>query len=132
MKIRIYYEDTDAGGIVYHVNYIKFCERARSEMFFSSGLDFDENRSFVVVNINANFIKPAVLGDLLEVRSQVVQIKKASVTLRQEIYKIGRLGEACEPKLIFSCDVVLAFLNRSKVAKIDEETAKIFKTNEKF
>jgi acyl-coA thioester hydrolase ybgC len=101
-------------------------------MFFSSGLDFDENRLFVVVNINANFIKPAVLGDLLEVRSQVVQIKKASITLRQEIYKIGRLSEACEPKLIFSCDVVLAFLNRSKVAKIDEETAKIFKTNEKF
>ena len=86
----------------------------------------------MVVNINANFIKPAVLGDLLEVRSQVVQIKKASVTLRQEIYKIGRLSEACEPKLIFSCDVILAFLNRSKVAKIDEETAKIFKTSEKF
>ena len=51
MKIRIYYEDTDAGGIVYHTNYLKYCERARSEYFFASNIDItSENAHFVVKN----------------------------------------------------------------------------------
>ena len=77
MKIRIYYEDTDAGGIVYHANYIKYCERARSEMFFGSDVKpFSKDGHFVVSEIRAKFKKPAVLGDLLEVKTSVASLKK--------------------------------------------------------
>ena len=85
MKIRIYYEDTDAGGIVYHTNYIKFCERARSEAFFKAGLNFTkEGGYFVVSSLEAKFIASAVLGDEIFVRSKVLEIKKASIVLEQE------------------------------------------------
>jgi len=81
MKIRIYYEDTDAGGIVYHTNYIKFCERARSEIFFKSDFEvMDKNSGFVVKNLNANFFKPAKLGDMIEVKTKLVEAKNASTT----------------------------------------------------
>ena len=58
MKIRVYYEDTDTGGIVYHTNYIKFCERARSEMFFERGMvpSQSDESGFVVRNLSANFL----------------------------------------------------------------------------
>lgn len=128
MKVRVYYEDTDCGGIVYHANYIKFCERARSEMFFESGLNFSDNGGFVVTNINANFIKPAVLGDLLEVRSYLVTLKKASIILCQEIYKIGYLNSSCEPVLIFNAQINLAFMAHSKVAKISDEVVEFLNT----
>ena len=78
MKFRIYYEDTDAAGIVYHANYIKFCERARSEMFFTSRLKpFNESGYFVISEICAKFIKPAKLGDLIEVRTKIIELMKA-------------------------------------------------------
>ncbi len=58
MKYRIYYEDTDCGGVVYYANYLKFCERARSELFFQKGLSPHNNDEFFVVkNVNADYIK---------------------------------------------------------------------------
>lgn len=81
MKVRIYYEDTDAGGIVYHTNYIKYCERARSEHFFSHGmLPGDTNKyGFVVRKINADFLGSTKLGDLLTVRTSILELKKAAL-----------------------------------------------------
>ena len=56
MHIRVYYEDTDCGGIVYYANYLKFCERARSELFFQKGLSPHNNDEFFVVkNVNADY-----------------------------------------------------------------------------
>lgn len=89
MKIRIYYEDTDSGGIVYHANYLKFCERARSEFCFLNGVKFSDESHFVVSKITANFIKSAHLGDLIFVRTKVEKIGKASMILAQSIEKIG-------------------------------------------
>ncbi|NLY04034.1 MAG: YbgC/FadM family acyl-CoA thioesterase [Campylobacter sp.] len=115
MKVRVYYEDTDAGGIVYHANYIKFCERARSEMFFNSNLPkFSSNRHFVVTNIEANFINSAFLGDILEIKSKVLELKKASFIMLQEIY--------LKDKKIFEAKIKIAFLINKKVAKIDDQT----------
>jgi len=54
MKIRVYYEDTDSGGVVYHTQYLAFCERARSEIFFQNGIDFSES-GFVVRDLEATF-----------------------------------------------------------------------------
>jgi len=115
MKIRIYYEDTDAGGIVYHTNYIKYCERARSEIFFRDNrLPSDGDGSgFVVRHIDADFLGSAVLGDMIEVQTQVVQRKKASLVLKQSVHKEG--------KKIFEMLVTLVFVRDGKPTKIPEE-----------
>ena len=129
MKIRIYYEDTDAGGIVYHTNYIKFCERARSEAFFQAGLNFTkEGGYFVVSSLEAKFIASAVLGDEVFVRTKILELKKASLVLEQEIYKFD--DENAE-KLLFRATITLAFMKEEKLAKINDEIKK-FLENSKF
>ena len=76
MKIRIYYEDTDAQGIVYHANYIKFCERARSEALMQAGVDFARaDAHFVVSELCAKFLRPARLGDTLEIHTSLAALK---------------------------------------------------------
>lgn len=120
MKIRVYYEDTDAGGIVYHTNFIKFCERARSEMLFSSNLEtFEKNRHFVVSNINATYKKPAFLGDILEVQTSLVKLGKASLTVSQKIYR--------DNDLLFEAIIKLAFLENKKLTSMDEELINFLK-----
>ena len=129
MKIRIYYEDTDAGGIVYHTNYIKFCERARSEAFFQAGLNFTKEGGYFVVSLlEAKFIASAVLGDEIFVRSKVLEIKKASIVLEQEIYKFD---DKNAEKLLFRATITLAFMKEEKLAKINDEIKK-FLENSKF
>ena len=129
MKIRIYYEDTDAGGIVYHTNYIKFCERARSEAFFQAGLDFTkEGGYFVVSSLEAKFIASAVLGDEVFVRTKILELKKASLVLEQEIYKFY---DKNAEKLLFRATITLAFMKEEKLAKINDEIKK-FLENSKF
>ena len=129
MKIRIYYEDTDAGGIVYHANYIKFCERARSETFFRAGLNFTkESGYFVVSSLEAKFIASAVLGDKVFVRTKILELKKASLVLEQEIYKFD---DKNAEKLLFRATITLAFMKEEKLAKINDEIKK-FLENSKF
>ena len=90
--VRVYFEDTDCGGIVYHTNYIKYCERARSELFYQSGmLPVEGSSGFVLTHINASFQKSARLGDLLEVRTTLKELKNASVIITQEIFRIQSL-----------------------------------------
>lgn len=73
-QYRVYYEDTDAGGVVYHANYLKFAERARTEMLRSIGVNQSEinNYFFVVKNIEVDFIKAAKLDDLIEVHTSII------------------------------------------------------------
>lgn len=90
--IRVYYEDTDAGGIVYHSNYVNFMERGRTEMLRSAGislhdLDQKEGIIFVVAELNAKYKASARLDDLVEVHTSVLSMGNASVTLRQNILK---------------------------------------------
>jgi len=120
MQIRIYYEDTDAGGIVYHTNYIKYCERARSELFFSKGLsptDGDQS-GFVVKNINADFLGMAMLGEMLEVKTELVTKKNSSIILEQSIIK--------EEKIIFTMQIVLVFIRKGRPARIPESMFEVF------
>jgi len=120
MKIRVYYEDTDAGGIVYHTNYIKYCERARSEIFFAKGeMPTDgDNSGFVVKNINANFLGMAKLGDMLKVESRVVKEKSASVLIHQEVFK--------EEKKIFEMDLTLVFVRDGRPHLIPPHLQNLF------
>ena len=120
MKIRVYYEDTDAGGIVYHTNYIKYCERARSEIFFSKNktpTDGD-NSGFVVHHIDANFLGMAKLGDMLEVKSEVIKQKSASIVLKQTVLK--------DNKKIFEMDITLVFVRNGRPKSIPAHLQKLF------
>ncbi len=122
MQIRIYYEDTDAGGIVYHTNYLKYCERARSEIFFQAGekpLD-GEQSGFVVKNINANFMGVAELGDMVEVKTELLQERSASILLQQSIYKYE--------KIIFSMEIQLVFVRNGRPKAIPLSLKKFFVT----
>ena len=88
--VRVYWEDTDAGGVVYYANYLKFCERARSEWLRSLGLDQQamaahEQVLFVVSSAQVRYAAPARLDDLLEVSVAVTQAGGASLDLLQEV-----------------------------------------------
>ena len=124
MKIRVYYEDTDAGGIVYHTNYIKYCERARSELFFKQGMmpDIGNHNGFVVRDIKASFLATSTLGDMLKVNTKILILKKSSMVLLQEIFK--------EEQKIFSMEVVLVYIDKGKPSKIPEDFKALFSTLE--
>ena len=88
--IRIYYEDTDAGGVVYHTNYIKFMERARTEWLRNLGFEQDEllikeGVIFAVRSVQADYNLPAKFNDELMVSSKVIKFGKASITIEQEV-----------------------------------------------
>lgn len=90
--VRVYWEDTDAGGVVYYANYLKFLERARSEWLRSLGIGQTQlarrdGLVFVVRHIAADFLRPARFDDLLEIRSRLVELGGASLTLEQEVMR---------------------------------------------
>ena len=120
MKIRVYYEDTDAGGIVYHTNYIKYCERARSEVFFEKDMKPLENdrSGFVVRNIQADFLATSTLGDILTITSKIMTLKKTSLTLLQEVWK--------EEMKVFSMEILLVYIDNGKPRRIPDNFKEIF------
>jgi acyl-CoA thioester hydrolase len=80
------------GGVVYHSNYLNFCERARSELFFAKGSSpLFEGGHFVVRHLEADFRRPARLGDLLDVTVEVREIGSASLTMYQQVLRDGEL-----------------------------------------
>ena len=88
--VRIYWEDTDAGGIVYYANYLKFMERARSEWLRSVGIEQavlqqEHGLMFVVVEAQTRFHRPARYGELLQVSCDIEESRRASVTFRQNV-----------------------------------------------
>jgi acyl-CoA thioester hydrolase len=88
MQIRVYYEDTDVGGVVYHSNYLNFCERARSQLFFDAGRSpILESGHFVAKHIEADYLKSTKFGEVLEVKTTLLEIKNASFRLLQEIFR---------------------------------------------
>ena len=90
--IKVYYEDTDAGGVVYYANYLKFMERARSDVLkslgFTNKLLIEEDGIFIIVkSCNINYIKPAYLEDILEIKSTINKITKTSFFMKQKVFK---------------------------------------------
>lgn len=87
--IRVYYEDTDAGGIVYYANYLKFFERARTEWLRAIGINqevfLQQKLGFVVRKVEMDNIASAKLDDLLEVSSKIILLKRASLVFQQQI-----------------------------------------------
>lgn len=108
--IRVYYEDTDAGGIVYYANYLKFYERARTEWLNYLQIDqpklLANDMVFVVTKVEVNYLKPARLNDQLVIRTKLLQVKTASLLFEQSLY----LQKQTEHKL--TEDVLL---NKAKI-----------------
>lgn len=87
LPIRVYYEDTDFSGAVYHANYLKFCERARSDCLRLLGIHHHklENMGFVVRRMVCEFLKPARIDDLLEIETQFLESSGARLELEQKV-----------------------------------------------
>ena len=90
-NIRVYYEDTDAGGLVYHANYLKFAERSRTEMLRKMKIEQNilkekYNIQFVVQKLFIKFFIPAKLDDLLKIKSEILNIYPAKINMQQNIY----------------------------------------------
>ena len=106
----VFYEDTDMGGRVYHANYLKYIERARSKFIEYLNIDqrallLEEKKFFVVKNIIADYLLPAHFGDKLVICTTLIELKRASMILKQEILR--------DNKKIFDCNVRVALLNCS-------------------
>ena len=91
IEVRVYYEDTDAAGIVYYANYLRFLERGRTELLRTLGQDqhalMQEGIAFAVRSASAEYLKPARLDDLLTVETAVVALGRAQVTFAQRILR---------------------------------------------
>ena len=91
-KLKVYYEDTDAGGVVYYANYLKFMERARSDALkslgFTNKLLIKESGTYIIVkSCNISYIKSAFLEDNLEIKSNIKEITKTSFFMSQKVFK---------------------------------------------
>lgn len=106
MDIRVYYEDTDTGGVVYYANYLKFFERARTEWLRRLGVNQSELAArehliFVVRDVEVNYRKPARLDDLLSINSAITRVGAASMRFRQTATREGQL--LCESSIQVCC-----------------------------
>ncbi|OBX06033.1 hypothetical protein QV06_00325 [Gallibacterium genomosp. 3] len=125
--IRIYYEDTDAGGVVYHARYLHFFERARIEFLREKGASQNEliqqqDIAFVVKQMEIDFHYPARLDDLLSVETTLVEVKNASLVFTQKLTKGDRLY--CSAKVSVACVKITLM----KPTAIPQEIKTLFKS----
>jgi len=89
---RVYWEDTDAGGVVYYANYLKFMERCRTEWLRAIGIDQHRLRTerhlqFAIVGVTVDFLRPAVLDDEIVVTAELLRLRGATISFKQAIYR---------------------------------------------
>ncbi len=109
MTIRVYYEDTDFGGVVYYANYLKFLERGRTEALRDMDVDQvalkEAGQVFVVRRANVDFLAPARFDDLVTVKTWAGQVKRASAVMAQEIW--------CSDTRLISAEITIACMDLS-------------------
>lgn len=110
VPVRVYYQDTDAGGVVFHAQYLAFMERARTELLNESGIDLakmaeETGAIFFVHEIRMKFVKPALLNEHLMVSAEVVKMGRASFVFRQTVEREG--------ELLVEADVSVATVDRT-------------------
>ena len=109
-QIRVFYEDTDFTGIVYHANYLKFAERGRTNFLRLLGINHselmnaEEPKYFVVYKMNTKFLGSSTIDDLLEVRSNFIGVEGIRLKINQDIFN--------DQKKVFSADIEFALLNK--------------------
>lgn len=127
LPIRIYYEDTDAGGIVFYANYLKFMERGRTEFLRDRGLEnsklfIDHKLLFVVRKVEADYLKPLKLDDMIALHTSVTSMGRSRIDMLQEIYK----GE----ERVFSGNVVMVCVDASgKPAALPDHLKNLLSTD---
>lgn len=107
--LTVYFEDTDTAGVVYYANYLKFMERARSDMIRAAGIDQGamlqgDGSAYFVTHVDIRYRRPARLGDDLQVISSVQQVRASSVNIHQQVMR--------GPELLADASVTAAFLDR--------------------
>ena len=118
-KIRVYYEDTDASGRVYHANYLKYLERGRSNLIYQSKYNHQEllkkfNIIFVVKSLNINYLKPAFFEDIIEVQTSLKLLSRVKLNFNQKIIRNN--------ELLVDAEVIVIPINSSgKIIKLNEE-----------
>ena len=119
--VKVYYEDTDSGGVVYYANYLKFTERARTNMIQELGFKLNQLKDdydclFIVKKVNCEYLQSTKLEDILEVHSKIIQVKNASFELDQNIFR--------DHKIIFQSNIIMVCVNtEGKPKKIPENIA---------
>lgn len=120
-SVRVFYEDVDLGGIVYHSRYLNFCERARSDIFFSRGLSpVEGEHHFVAKRIEADYLSPGRFKDLLVVHTRLKEKTRASLTLTQTVYHEETMTR------LFEMDILLVCLKGSRVSAIPPKMMALF------
>ena len=103
--VRVYIEDTDAGGIVFYVNYLKFMERARTEMLRQLGFNkpamIDDGLLLVVASANVHYKSPARLDDMLDVSAEIVKFGRSYLVLKQRVMRQSKT--VCEAEIKLAC-----------------------------
>jgi tol-pal system-associated acyl-CoA thioesterase len=112
IPVRVYYQDTDAGGVVFHAQYLAFMERARTELLNQAGVDLarlaEERRVlFLVHELRVRYHQPARLNELVSVSAEVVKMGRASLLFRQRVERGG--------ELLVEADVTLAIVDRDRM-----------------
>lgn len=106
-RCRVYYEDTDAGGIVYYVNYLKFMERARTERLrdlgFAQSSLATQDLLFVVHSAEARYHAPAKLDDELLITAEVIELNRVSLRFRQQVRRVADETLLCEGQFLVAC-----------------------------
>ncbi len=114
-ELRIYYEDTDAWGVVYYANYLRYLERGRTEYLRERGLSVRELQEkgylIPVMRLEVDYLSPAVLDDLILVDTTVLEITGATFTLGQKVIRVA------DGKLLLESKVTLACLGPGKIAR---------------
>jgi 4-hydroxybenzoyl-CoA thioesterase len=126
LPVRVYYQDTDAGGVVFHAQYLAFMERARTELLNELGLDLAQLAEvgrvlFLVYELRCRYHAPARLNDMLSVSAEVVKMGRASLVFR---HRVERGAE-----LLVEADVTLALVDRDRMrpARMPQELQQAFK-----
>tara|TARA_Y100000996_G_scaffold211127_1_gene165788 strand:- start:111 stop:509 length:399 start_codon:yes stop_codon:yes gene_type:complete len=127
-NLKIYYEDTDSGGVVYYANYLKFIERARTEIINELGFTLnsllkDHDRLFLVKKIECDYIESSKLEDQLTVKSNILSLKNASFELEQNIYK--------QNNIIFKSKILMVCVNsQGAPSKIPDDLQRLMKNKD--
>lgn len=136
--IRVYYEDTDSGGVVYYANYLKFMERARTELLRSIGYEQDQLKQeqgiiFAVRSANIEYKKPARFNDELNVLTSITALGKASINFKQAVHLRSVHSDKPEPgRLLSEAAIKIACLNATKFTPQSIPASIIKRINQEF
>ncbi|MDP0589760.1 MAG: tol-pal system-associated acyl-CoA thioesterase [Candidatus Endonucleobacter bathymodioli] len=107
ISVRVYFEDTDAGGIVFYVNYLKFMERARTELLrtldFASGEMLAKNRIIVVADAHVKYHLPARLDDVLDVTAELDSVGRSRIIFHQQVLQEHSKKVLCTGRIVVAC-----------------------------